>query len=87
MSLLITCPICGKRNGYEFKFGGEDRGPKPNEDELTSRKWCEYTHMNTNIGGIQKEWWYHRDGCNTWFTIYRNTLTNEEVQNHKEVAP
>jgi len=30
--------------------------------------------------GVQKEWWYHRDGCRTWFTVYRNTLTGIESE-------
>ena len=29
--------------------------------------------------GVQKEWWYHRRGCGTWFTIYRDTVKNIEV--------
>jgi len=86
MSLTITCPICGKRNGYEFRFGGEERGPRPHEKALTPETWCDYVHMRANIGGIQEEWWYHRDGCGTWFKIQRDTRTNLEVstteQNH-----
>jgi len=79
MSFTITCPICGKRNGYEFRFGGEDGGPRPDEEGLTSRDWCEYVHMHNNIGGPQKEWWYHRHGCGLWFTIWRDKRTNLEV--------
>ncbi|PIE61088.1 MAG: sarcosine oxidase subunit delta, partial [Desulfobacterales bacterium] len=29
MALTLTCPICGKRNGYEFRYGGEEKGPRP----------------------------------------------------------
>ncbi len=79
MSLIITGPICGKRDGYEFRFGGEERGPKPDKKELTPREWCDYVHMRSNVGGVQKEWWYHRDGCGSWFTACRDTLTNQEV--------
>ena len=31
MALTLTCPVCGKRNGYEFRYGGEDKGPKPDD--------------------------------------------------------
>ena len=31
MALTLTCPVCGKRNGYEFRYGGEDKGPRPDE--------------------------------------------------------
>ena len=79
MALTITCPICGKRSGYEFRYGGEDKGPRPDEDSLTPEKWFDYTHLSTCIAGIQKEWWCHRDGCGTWFTICRDTRTITEV--------
>ena len=35
MALTITCPVCGKRNGYEFRYGGEDKGPRPEEAGMT----------------------------------------------------
>ena len=25
MAATLTCPICGKRNGYEFRYGGVDK--------------------------------------------------------------
>jgi len=81
MALLITCPICGKRNGYEFKFGGEEKGPRPDEKDLTPEAWCDYVHMNNCVASVQKEWWFHRDGCGSWFTIHRDTTTNYEVEN------
>jgi sarcosine oxidase subunit delta len=79
MALLITCPICGKRNGYEFRFGGEDKGPRPEEEGLSPEQWCDYVHLNKCVAGVQKEWWVHKDGCGVWFTIHRDTTTNLEV--------
>jgi len=79
MAFTITCPICGPRCGYEFRFGGEDRGPRPDPEHLTPEGWCDYVHMNNSRAGVQKEWWYHRSGCGSWFTIFRNTTTNLEV--------
>jgi sarcosine oxidase subunit delta len=67
MSRIITCPICGKRDAYEFSFGGEDRGPAPDAKGLTPKDWSDYVHNRSNVAG-QKKWWYHRDGCGTWFT-------------------
>ena len=46
MALTITCPICGKRNGYEFRFGGEEKGPRPDEAGLTPAAWSDYVHIN-----------------------------------------
>ncbi len=79
MSLTITCPICGQRSGYEFRYGGEDNGQRPDEDKLTQASWCAYVHLNSCEAGVQKEWWFHKDGCGCWFTIYRDTTSNIEV--------
>ena len=80
MALTISCPICGKRNGYEFRYGGVEKGPRPDEEGLTPANWCDYVHMNECVAGIQKEWWFHRDGCGAWFTIHRDTTANLEVE-------
>ena len=80
MSATLTCPVCGKRNGYEFRFGGVDKGPRPAEEVLNPATWCDFVHMNKCVSGIQKEWWFHRDGCGAWFTTYRDTTTNLEVE-------
>ena len=71
MSALITCPICGKRNGYEFRYGGVDKGPRPDEEVLNPATGCDYVHMNKGVAG---------DGCGAWFTTYRDTTTNLEVE-------
>ena len=87
MALTITCPICGKRNGYEFRFGGEEKGHRPDEAGLTAAAWSDYVHMNKSVAGTQQEWWFHRDGCGSWFTIYRNTTTNLEVDQPQRRNP
>jgi sarcosine oxidase subunit delta len=79
MSFTITCPVCGKRDLYEFRFGSEERGARPAEEGLTPETYWDYVHRRTNASGPQKEWWLHRDGCGTWFTVWRDTLTNREV--------
>jgi len=79
MSATITCPICGPRNIYEFRFGGENRGPRPFDNEATPQQWYAYVHLRTNAAGPQEEWWYHRDGCGTWFTIWRDVTIDREV--------
>jgi len=79
MSFTITCPVCGKRDLYEFRFGSEERGARPAEQGLTPEAYWDYVHRRTNASGPQREWWFHRDGCGTWFTVWRDTLTNREV--------
>jgi sarcosine oxidase subunit delta len=79
MSFTITCPICGKRDLYEFRFGGEERGVRPEYENLTPQAWCDYVHLRTNRPGPQQEWWFHRDGCGRWFTVWRDPMTNRET--------
>lgn len=88
MSLMITCPICGRRNGYEFRYGGEDKGARPDQESLSPEAWCDYVHMTDSKPGIQREWWVHRNGCGSWFTIYRDVMTNLQVYpGEEEAAP
>jgi sarcosine oxidase subunit delta len=74
MSFLVPCPVCGARDVGEFAFGGEelDRpSTTPSLRELTS-----YLYFRENVAGLQREWWYHRLGCETWFVAERDTRTN-----------
>jgi len=84
MALILTCPICGPRNGYEFRYGGEDKGPRPAQEGLTPAQWCAYAHMNSCVAGIQAEWWCHKDGCGTWFVTRRDTRINRETTTDTE---
>lgn len=79
MTWTIHCPICGHRDAYEFRFGGEVKGPRPEEASLTPQARLEWVHLNDNPGGPSHEWWLHRDGCGAWFSIWRDTLTNRQV--------
>jgi sarcosine oxidase subunit delta len=36
--------------------------------------------MNNCAAGVVKEWWYHKDGCGSWFTTRRDTLRNLEIE-------
>lgn len=85
MSVTITCPVCGPRDGYEFRFGGEDKGPRPETEALSAPEaWVDFVHMNRCAAAVQQEWWYHRDGCGSWFTIQRDTRTNAPVSPEEE---
>ncbi len=79
MSFTIHCPVCGPRNGYEFRFGNEERGRPPGQKGLTPDAYHEYVHLHRAVAGPQQEWWCHKDGCGTWFTIWRDTTTGRQV--------
>jgi sarcosine oxidase subunit delta len=65
----LRIPLWGRRQGTAP--GG--RGTDPSA-------WCDYVHMNKCTAGVQKEWWFHRDGCGSWFTTWRDTTKNLEVE-------
>ncbi len=75
MSFLISCPNCGLRNIYEFRFGGEVKS-RPDENEVTAAEWADYVYLSRNVCGPQEEWWYHSKGCGCWFRLWRDTSTN-----------
>jgi heterotetrameric sarcosine oxidase delta subunit len=75
MSFLLPCPNCGPRDVNEFVCAGEvTTRPKqsPTLEELTA-----YLYFRKNVAGVQREWWYHRFGCELWFQAERDTRTNE----------
>ena len=78
MSFLLPCPNCGPRDVNEFSYAGEvTKRPKrsPSLRELTS-----YVYFRENVAGVQREWWYHRFGCEVWFQAERDTRTNEVIR-------
>ena len=80
MSFLLPCPHCGPRSVYEFRFGGEvKQRPLP---DASAEDWLRYTYTKSNVAGVQKEWWYHRAGCQRWLLTVRNTITHEVLESY-----
>jgi heterotetrameric sarcosine oxidase delta subunit len=78
MTFLLECPNCGLRDVYEFHYQGEvTRRPSARP---TQRELSDYVYFRTNVAGVQREWWYHRAGCELWFVAERDTRTNEVVR-------
>ncbi|MCH9756239.1 MAG: sarcosine oxidase subunit delta [Gammaproteobacteria bacterium] len=76
--LKLNCPYCGERNETEFSYGGEADIIRPeNPDALSDEQWADYLFFQKNTMGPLKELWHHAHGCRKWFSITRNTLTNE----------
>ena len=40
----------------------------------------DYLYLRDNEPGVQREWWYHRMGCRTWFTASRDVRTNTVLE-------
>jgi methylglutamate dehydrogenase subunit B len=75
MSFLLPCPTCGPRDVNEFAYAGEvtsrPKSSPPLQDLMA------YVHLRRNVAGVQREWWFHRFGCELWFQAERDTRTNE----------
>jgi heterotetrameric sarcosine oxidase delta subunit len=74
LSYVLNCPCCGSREVTDFGFGGEVRR-RPSE-RPSLRELNTYVYFRRNVGGRQREWWYHRSGCRAWFLAERDTRTN-----------
>ena len=68
-------PLRRPRGG---RFRVRRRGSAASRSRRPSfRELCEYNYFRRNVAGVQREWWYHRSGCRTWFQADRDTRTNE----------
>ncbi|WP_419943140.1 sarcosine oxidase subunit delta [Candidatus Palauibacter sp.] len=77
MTFRLTCPVCGKRDVYEFTYGGPERGPRP-ADDVPAEAHLRWSQFRMNRPGPREEWWYHGAGCGVWFSTRRNSTTNRE---------
>ena len=77
--LKLNCPYCAEeRNETEFSYGGEADIVRPEDPyALSDEQWAHYVFFQKNTMGNLKELWHHTHGCRKWFSIIRNTLTNE----------
>jgi sarcosine oxidase subunit delta len=80
VSFFLTSPNCGAREVTDFEFGGEVV-PRPRH-KPAARELAKYNYFRRNVAGVQREWWYHRAGCRTWFQADRDTRTNEVLEIH-----
>jgi len=80
ISFLLSCPNCGPRDVNEFAYAGEvSVRPRPEEQSGIPplEDLAAYVYLRRNVAGIQREWWFHRLGCESWFQAERDTRTNE----------
>jgi len=88
VTFRLTCPVCGKRDVYEFTYGGPERGPRPAEEDAAGGgnskaageahfRWAQF---RMNRLEPQEEWWHHGAGCGVWFSAWRDPATNRETR-------
>ncbi|MDR7303847.1 sarcosine oxidase subunit delta [Haloactinomyces albus] len=76
--MLIPCPWCGPRNEIEFHYGGQAEVRYPVDPQAVSDEdWARFLFFRDNPKGMFTERWSHAAGCRRWFTVRRDTVTNE----------
>lgn len=85
--MLIPCPWCGPRNETEFHYGGQADVAYPAEPAAVSDvDWARFLFYRANPKGAFTERWNHHAGCRRWFTISRDTRTNEILHDDRAVT-
>jgi len=75
--LRIECPLCGKRDYTEFRYGGDASKHRPAHGVADRRAWHEYVFLFANPKGHHLELWQHVLGCREWLVLERDTSTND----------
>ncbi len=73
--LRIHCPHCGVRAVEEFAYG--EIPAKPDALTDADARDVDRGFMHSNHEGPVTERWFHAFGCRRWFTVRRDTRTNE----------
>lgn len=74
--MRVPCPWCGTRNVSEFRYVG-DITTRPDPATATPQDWRGYLYLCANPRGWVTERWYHRAGCRRYFSLTRETETNQ----------
>ncbi len=71
--MRIPCPLCGPRDRREFYYyGTPDYMERPTDlDALDNQLF-----LRSNPAGETRDLWYHENGCGSWLTVTRNTVTH-----------
>ena len=69
---------------FVWIFGGPLKDKRPDDaSQLDDQQWIGYLTVPVNpIGPVQERWWHVR-GCGSWFTITRNTLNHDIVDENQ----
>jgi sarcosine oxidase subunit delta len=80
--MRLLCPHCGPRDYSEFRYGGDASKQRPPHGATGHgtgdlQTWHDFVFLFDNPKGPHREYWQHVLGCRRWFTLTRNTSTNE----------
>jgi sarcosine oxidase subunit delta len=74
--MRIPCPFCGPRDAQEFVTRGDADPVRPAIGASDDAGLYEYLYERTNPAGVQREHWYHAQGCRNWLVVTRDTVTH-----------
>jgi sarcosine oxidase subunit delta len=62
----------------EYRYGGQTGVVMPADSpRLDDQTWAEWVFVRANPKGPLDERWYHAHGCRRWFTLRRDTATDQ----------
>jgi sarcosine oxidase subunit delta len=86
--LLIKCPYCGERPELEFHCGGEAHIARPHDPmSVPDQEWAEYLFYRENAKGVLAERWHHSHGCQRWFNMLRDSVSDRVIETYEMGMP
>ena len=86
--LLVPCPHCGPRPEIEFRCGGQAHLVRPADPEaVDDSAWAEFLFYRANNKGVLAERWNHAPGCQRWFNVLRDTVSDKILTSYRAGQP
>ena len=86
--LLVPCPHCGPRPEIEFRCGGQAHLVRPADPAtVDDEAWAEFLFYRANSKGILAERWSHAHGCQRWFNVLRDTVSDRILTSYRAGEP
>ena len=73
--IRIDCPVCGRRDHTEFRYGGDATKPRPAHGTSAPAVWHDFNFLFDNPKGAHTEYWQHVLGCRRWLVVERDTMS------------
>lgn len=74
--MRIPCPFCGPRDAAEFAYRGDAVLRSPPPDDAPADAVADHVYLRDNPAGPIEELWFHRDGCQSFIVVTRDTRSH-----------
>ena len=75
--MRIKCPLCGERDSREFHYRGSARLLERPAPDAGREAFFDYVYIRDNPAGVNRELWFHENGCRAWLVAERDVTTHE----------